>query len=214
MQPLLRYDDRGTAFATWRRIPSLAATATEWLIFKLVYVVEADVAGEEGRRADRVDVQLQRRVDHLVPPWVETLYLDTNLRPVTRPDLLAALLKPYDQENDRNLGSRLGVLWERIPEDRFDQLFRDAVESASGQLARDEVYKGRLQAVLVQAEQKLRLALPKVDRRRAGLARLGQPETALDDEVGHLEQELELARSIRPRLDSLGLIILSGHGIP
>jgi ATP-dependent helicase HepA len=214
MQPLLRYDDRGTAFATWRRVPSLAASVTEWLIFKLVYVVEADIAGEEAKRADRVDVQLQRRVDHLVPPWVETLYFDTNLRPVKRPDLLAALLKPYDQANDRNLGSRLAVLWERIPEDRFAQLFRDAVESASSQLVQDETYKGHLQAVLVQAEQRVRLARAKVDRRRAGLTRLGQSEAALDDEASHLEQELELARSIRPRLDSLGLIILSGQGIP
>jgi ATP-dependent helicase HepA len=214
MQPLLRYDDRGTAFATWRRVPSLATHEAEWLTFKLVYVVEADVAGEQGKRADRADVQLQRRVDHLVPPWVETIYLDTNLRPVNRLDLIAALQKPYDQENDRNLGSRLEVLWERIPEDRFAQLFRDAVESASGQLVADEAYRGRLQAVLLQAEQKVRLARAKIDRRRVGLARLGQPETALDDEVGHLERELELARSIRPRLDSLGLIVLSGQGIP
>jgi predicted ATPase len=68
--------------------------------------------------------------------------------------------------------------------------------------------------VLLRAEQKVRLARAKIDRRRAGLARLGEPEAALDDEVADLARQLELARSIRPRLDSLGLIILSGRGIP
>ncbi len=55
---LLRYDDRGSAFATWRHVPEFAALGQEWIIFKFVYVVEADVAERRKQRADSIDMAI------------------------------------------------------------------------------------------------------------------------------------------------------------
>ena len=213
-QPLLRYDDRGSAFATWRYVPGLAKTDEEWAVLKLLYVVEADVAGELGRRADKVDSALQRRVDRVAPPWIETRYLDTELRPVDRPDLLAALLKPYDKSHDRNLGSRLEALWERIPEDRFADFFQDAITRATEALVSDPEYQDRRSQLLERAEQRAQLAQTKIERRRGALHRLGLAKSSPLEESSHIDRELALARSLRPRLDSVGIFILSGREGP
>lgn len=210
---LLRYDDRGSAFATWREVPEFAATGQEWIVFKFVYVVESDVAVLGRQRADAIEPALQRRIDRLAPPWIETIYLDTDLRRVTREELLAVVAKPYS-DADRNLGSRQELLFSRIPQSQLEDVCRRASDAADQFLEVSVSYLQRRRAVLDRAERQVEAARTKIERRRAGARRLGEAGLQLDTDELMLDRELDLARSIGPRLDSMGIMILSGERIP
>jgi hypothetical protein len=57
-------------------------------------------------------------------------------------------------------------------------------------------------------------ARTKIERMRTGARRLGEAGLQLDTDESMLDRELEMARSIGPRLDSMGLMILSGERVP
>jgi ATP-dependent helicase HepA len=210
---LLRYDDRGSAFATWRHVPEFRDLGQEWIIFKFVYVIEADVAALREERSDSIDPATQRRIDRLAPPWIETIYLDTDHRRVIRDDLLALVREPYSKA-DRNLGSRQEVLFSRIPQSQLDDVCRNASGAADGLLEASVSYLQRRRAVLDRAKRQVEAARTKIDRMKAGARRLGERRLQLDLDESVLLRELELAQSIGPRLDTMGIFILSGDQIP
>ena len=193
--------------------PSSPRTGQEWIIFKFVYVVEADVAALARQRADSIEPALQRRVDRLAPPWIETIYLDTDLRRVTREDLLALVDKPYSAA-DRNLGSRQELLFSRIPQSQMEDICRRASDAADRLIEVSVSYLQRRRAVLDRAERHVEAARTKIERLRAGARRLGEAGLQLDTDKSMLDRELDLARSIGPRLDSMGIVILSGERVP
>ena len=121
LEKMLRWDDRGTAFATWRLEPSWPGqTRGPWLGFRLAFVVEANLEAAQEALENASDSAsfpisfegVKRRMDTLLPPWTSELYIDIQMEPVADRSLLQVLARPYATQPDQsgrrdfNLGSR------------------------------------------------------------------------------------------------------------
>ena len=120
LEKILRWDDRGTAFATWRFDPRWSRGT--WLGFRLTYVLAANVESARHALGDSTDeivaLSLRRRMDSLLPPWTTTVDVDIEMNPVVDPLLREILARPYSPVEhgyrDYNLGSQRDALYELI----------------------------------------------------------------------------------------------------
>lgn len=91
----VREDDRGTAFALWRHLPSLNATK---VFFRFDFLMEADVRGAETLiAADHSASALRRRGDYGLPVEYRTVWLNSDLKPIRNDRLIEALQRPYSK---------------------------------------------------------------------------------------------------------------------
>lgn len=107
-----RWDDRGTAFVTWRTDPQWAEDL--WLGFRLCFVVEPDVQISDMFAPSRVELATVRRAQRYLPPRTVSVHVDIDGAVVEDPTLLSILTKPYRRADagvgnidDINLASRL-----------------------------------------------------------------------------------------------------------
>jgi ATP-dependent helicase HepA len=98
---LVRFDDRGQAFALWRCFPATHVLARyEWTGFQFTFIVEADlrpafeVLARDTLALGRVRA-LRRRGDGLLPPELITVFVDLEGHQVRDTSLLQALEQPY-----------------------------------------------------------------------------------------------------------------------
>ena len=225
LERMLRWDDRGTAYATWRMEPDWSGDEqAPWLGFRLVFVVEANLEVALERLENAAGHSLfqlshkgvRGRLDNLLPPWTAELLFDIEMEPVTDNRLLEILARPYsDQpgalgERDYNLGNRRNALYKTIG---FEELFYAC--STVRQMA-----EGRLRAsheFATQVNDKVQGALTKLEVERRGLERRANAVMAEDGlhdrglEVEILVNSAVSAGIASPsvRLDSIGLIIVS-----
>ena len=225
LEKMLRWDDRGTAYATWRMEPDWPGeTRGPWLGFLLVFVVEANLEAAQEvlgnpSRSEAFSISLagiKRRLDSMLPPWTAELHIDIQMQPVTDPFLLEVLGRPYTTQpdpsgrRDFNLGSRRNALYEAIG---FQELFSTCNRvryEAEAQLRASQQFNslvnGRVQS-----------ALAELDISRRGLERRGK---AILEEGGGTESGLEVDILVNTavaagiasptiRLDSIGLVIVS-----
>lgn len=219
LQTFMRWDDRGTAFATWRVAPGWRGGI--WLGFKLCYVVELDAAAIReqlgGRLAPELEPNLRRRADALLPPWIEVLYLDTDLCEVEDPELLNLLGQPYephgrrvDEARDFNLGSRRDWLLDAVGQKELADLTRQ-VRARSEELLRASAH------FVEQTSAAARLAVDEMTGRNW---RLANRRAATQREGGRVEQALERETAINRaigevvgqptvRLDAIGLFVIA-----
>jgi len=125
IEKLLRWDDRGMAFATWRFDSRWTGEGRGiWLGFRLTYVLDADVVAAQRTLGDKVGGPagriLRRRMDSLLPPWTTTVDVDIEMNPVVDTLLQEILARPYTVREDEggrrdfNLGSRRDALYTTI----------------------------------------------------------------------------------------------------
>ena len=201
----LRWDDRGTAFATWRCVPSLIEE--EWIGFKLCYVVEARLPDDLSPTERNA---IAARADGYFAPWVETLYIDAQLQIVSNPEYLEALARPYDKARDTNLGGKPEVLEALVDKSHLEHLCREVRAYSEACLRGTDGY----QRVVAQA-----VECSKLDIQRRNL-RLQQRLAAQrrDGQAGDEGIEREIALNLalfeglaQPtvKLDAIGLFILS-----
>jgi ATP-dependent helicase HepA len=214
---ILRYDDRGTAFATWRCASGWVADHGEWVVFRLGFVVEVDIE-TEGDVTSKTDVGadfLRRRVDSLMPPWLETIYLDSDLRPVVDPELVKILQLPYDSQpdgdkrRDFNLSSRPRTLSDRVPPDQLASLSQSAADRARDLLSNSESYKSTLGSRVASAQSTLNVLKERIDRRERANRLHGVDEALIRRERAQIDRLGALCTRIAPRLDSAGLFIIA-----
>ena len=225
LEKMLRWDDRGTAYATWRVEPDWQVESRgPWLGFRLVFVVEASLeAAQEvlgnSSRSETFPISLagiKRRLDSILPPWTDQLYIDIQVQPVSDPVLLGVLGRPYTTQPDAsgrrdfNLGGRRNALYEAIG---FEELF-----SACNRVRREgEVRLRASEQFNSLVNDRMQSALAELDVSRRGLERRGK---AILEESGGTASGLELdilvnsavaagIESPTIRLDSIGLIIVS-----
>jgi ATP-dependent helicase HepA len=216
----LRYDDRGTAFATWRTEPRLPEEfGAEWLGFRLTYAVELDadaIVAELGETA-RVSLGgVRRRADLIFAPWVETVFVGASLEPVVDPTLLKILKRPYQREGpypgagDVNLADSRPALADVLDPRRFVELC-SAIKGRRQQLVEDRgEYKVRVADAQLRARTELTARAERLER-RAWAQRREFGETD-----GTASTEAAISRAItaaldRPlaRLDSVGLMVVA-----
>jgi ATP-dependent helicase HepA len=220
----LWHDDRGRAFGLWRWVPGWSRP--ERPAYRFDYHVEANAeawASVLYASVAHVDPgAVQRRADAVLPPVIVSLWLDGQGRPIDDDDLLAALERPYrkpsrwdDPEGgDFNLNQqRIRWAYDLVPEEHWRDAWR-AVEVAAEGMAMshptvvESIETGQAQARLLWENRlhqlRLRAARAATEERGALSAEIAFEEALADAiQAGIAEPQA--------RLDSTGLVIVSGH---
>lgn len=217
---LLRHDDRGTSFATWRCVPEWVDVHGEWIILRLGFVVEVDLETAFTGRPERVGSRdaVRRRIDALMPPWLETVYLDSDLRPVSDPELIRLLELPYDDDapaagrpsrRDFNLASRPKALASRLAADELDDLSLAGAARARDLLTAREAYRERVTDRVAAAAVAISLLEQRLERREHANRLQDVSEPSIGRERQLLRMLSSLCTQVAPRLDSAGLFIVA-----
>jgi len=209
---LMRRDDRGTAFATWRTDPRWPAASGEWLGFRLTYVVEIDE--EQLRELIETDhsipfAPVRRVANDLLSPWIETRDYDAQLARVTDPLLLDILARDYDNRADLNLGSRPRLLDSVVDRQHFVSLCRNVRARSEALLREEPQFAARLERVQAAALQLLATQQAQLDRRQEALQSLGETDVSLQQRRRVTEALRVVVASARVRLEAIGAFVVS-----
>jgi ATP-dependent helicase HepA len=202
-----RWDDRGTAFVTWRVAPEW--TDAPWLGFRLCFVIEPDVEFSDLLAPTYRELATLRRAQRYLASRYCMLHVDSNGATVSDSVLLAELGRPYrstkEAVSDVNLSSRPSILEQIIDADRFRQCCRDGREA--GRRALRELPELRDSIAAGEA-----LARNDIARRRNRLAlrQSGGDVSAMAD-IAQLENVLPSITSPAIRLDAIGCFVVAQH---
>ena len=224
VEVLLRQDDRGTAFATWRSDPRWTGEGRgRWLGFRLTYVLQANIekaleALGESFEGANLEYSLRRRMDSLLPPWICSMDMDIEFQPVTDPLLLDILTLPYSKSlgesshRDYNLGSRRDALYDAIGFNELAQACHK-VRAASESLLRSTHdfqqwidVEGRKAINDIEADSERLRRRQCASHKETGLA---DPGLARDIRINECAILSVASPSIR--LDSIGLFVVSNE---
>lgn len=209
MERFTRWDDRGTAFVTYRTAPDWLGDL--WIGFKLCFVIEPSFELSDLLAPTRAELAKSRRAQRYFASRGHILYIDVNGDAVNDTFLTAILERPYRNEGkgahppDINLGSRPQMLAEIIDLSAFQQICRSVRDSARGWLAAQP-------DVIEQIAAGQRLAEADLERRRNRLRRRQSAGDAM------ARADIELIEAILPsirepaiRLDGMGCFVVSQH---
>ena len=224
----INWDDRGEAFAMWRTDASWdSKEGKEWFGFQCNYVVEANLKiAKQVLLDNKLDSSqfkhLQRRVDALFAPIIETIYVDGRKEPIRVVEdkaLLSILQRPYKDKNnnqgrDYNLAKeRLGIIDDFVDPSKWQNFCYQVRNTSSELLSNRPDFIDLCQNCAKVAEKKLanrveqlRLRLNQQSWDNA-LAEELKIETALNAAI------LEGIRQPLLRLDSVGFIVVSGRSL-
>ncbi|MER8417632.1 protein DpdE [Mesorhizobium sp. M1329] len=200
MERALRWDDRGSAFATWRVDPSLEGSDIAWSGFRLCFVVEAQISKDlEVFRSADVD-GLSRRAQSFLSPWTMQFHLDPKGL-AAPPHLLDILKRPYVREQasngtrDINLSSRSDIFARIVEPSVFAAACVEIREHADAILRKQADYLAQTSEAVRLAEQDFRRRARRQDSQGIAEARA----------------VVEAVRAPRVRLDSIGFFVLSSR---
>jgi len=202
-----RWDDRGTAFITYRPIANWRDDA--WIGFKLCFTIEPNLEMADLLAPSRAELAASRRAQRYFAESEQTLFVDINGDPVTDPALLAILLKPYSGHRkgpnaDVNLGSRPQILADFIDPAAFPSVCRRVRDSAREALTRQPELLNAIAAATT-------LAARDLERRRNRLLRRQSAgDSMAREDIALIELILPSIASPAIRLDAMGCFILGG----
>ncbi|MBR8833657.1 MAG: DEAD/DEAH box helicase family protein [Stigonema ocellatum SAG 48.90 = DSM 106950] len=222
----INWDDRGQAFAMWRTDTSWdAGEGMEWFGFRCNYIVEANLEiAKQVLIKYKLDNSkykiLQRRVDALFPPIMETIFIDGRYEPISIVEdegLLNILQRPYKDRNsnqarDYNLAKeRLGIIDDFVDASKWQNFCYQARKTSWELLSTRPDFMELCERYAKVAEKKLGNGIEQL--------RLRLNQQTWDRE---LAEELKIERALSAailagiqepqiRLDSVGFIIVSGR---
>ena len=103
LERLTEWDDRGRAYAFWRKVDSYESRFSpgnpEELFFRFDFLITADLARlVECARAEEFSIgAVKRRAEEFLPPLFETIWVNTSGEHVTSEELLQELEQPYSK---------------------------------------------------------------------------------------------------------------------
>jgi ATP-dependent helicase HepA len=204
-----RWDDRGTAFGTWRH--ALEKGGDEMLAFKLSYIIEACLP--DGLSADERN-GLRARLDGYLPPWNDSIFVDIELKPIEDPDILSLLSLPYNKARDTNLGSRQDILFGLIDQTHFEQLCLNVRDSSEVWLREQDKFKITVDQGSGRALMDVERRNRRLSQRRVTLNILGETQESGSNRETELNQEiLDAVRTPVIKLDAIGVFVLSGRSL-
>lgn len=211
LENLMDWDDRGSAFATWRYRPGAGGPGRETLAFRLCWLVEPDAPTEDLLAAED-PAGLRRRAAGYLRPWTLVQHLDADGAPIADAELVELLEAPYQPDRDErsyrdfNLGSRPAWLYDLVEPGEFARLCGVARDQGLRLLRDGPDWAARIEAAAAAAGAEAR------KRRRRFAARLAEapdPTAARDLELDALL--LQAVRRPRARLDALGAMVVAGY---
>lgn len=203
-----RWDDRGTAFITWRTAPEWPADL--WLGFRLCFVIEPDIAFSDMFAPSRSELANTRRAQRYLAPQAICIDVDSDGAVVDDAALLSILKRPYLKPDARgegyadvNLSSRLDILTSVIDPAAFGKLCR-SVRDRSRSLLLSE------QSLTDAIATGLRLASLEVERRRNRVRqRYSAGDLAAGVDLLAIESILPAIAKPAVRLDAMGCFLVS-----
>ncbi|MDM8559995.1 protein DpdE [Candidatus Parabeggiatoa sp. HSG14] len=219
LEQLLRWDDRGTVFATWRMNSAWMGQDTIWMGFRLCYIVQADLQPlKEVLLENESLFGLQRRADGFLPPWTTTLLMDSHLEEVSNLAISSVLERPYSNKmsqaisQDFNLGSRLDALHNVIEPTVFKDLCQQVRDSSEHRLRESAAFQERLTKAITATRTELEHQNECLKQRQ----KVQQRESGLTD-TPNVDHELTLNKMLlqgieKPliRLDTIGFFVVAG----
>jgi len=211
------WDDRGRTYALWRESEAWAAAEQDdRLFFRFDFVVEADPEPAREALADtgaRPEA-LQHRLNGYFPPTFETVFVDRDGQPVTQDGLLKLLeAEPRRKQKggpDRNVkGDRLPILDAFVDPDAWPERCQMARDAAAEALREHADLQSRCDDALQRVQQA-------ADERQERIQ--ARSDISTETEAEHHQRITDALRAgiDRPnvRLDSVGVVILSGRPLP
>jgi ATP-dependent helicase HepA len=211
-----RWDDRGTAFITYRPVSNWLGDA--WIGFKLCFTIEPSIDIADLLAPSRAELAASRRAQRYFAQSEQILFIDINGETVSDPAQLAVLAKPYNGHNrvpgaDINLGSRPQILAEFIDPAAFPAICRQVRDGVRQTLSEQP---GVIEAIKLATT----LASSDLQRRRNRLQRRQSAgDTMARADIALIESILPSIASPSIRLDAMGCLILgsaiatrSSHG--
>lgn len=205
-----RWDDRGTAFVTYR--PVADWLGDPWIGFKLCFTIEPSLDIADLLAPSRAELAASRRAQRYFAQSEQTLFIDVNGDAVADPALLGVLSKPYNGHGkgpnaDINLGSRPHILAGYIDPAAFPAVCRRVRDGARQTLSEQPAF---LDAITAAAN----LAKSDLQRRRNRLQRRQSAgDTMAREDIALIESILPSIASPTIRLDAMGCFIL-GAALP
>jgi ATP-dependent helicase HepA len=205
-----RWDDRGTAFITWRTTAEWAHEI--WIGFRLCFVVEPDIPISDMFAPSRAELAAQRRAQRYLPPRALTVHVGIDGVMVHDPVLLSILTRPYrrldggaERVVDLNLASRPHILASVIDPAAFGGLCRSIRDRCRSVV----LAENSLSDAVAEAK---RRAGAEVERRRVRLRqRYSAGDLAARTDIQVIESILPAIENPTVRLDSMGCFIVSAE---
>ena len=202
-----RWDDRGTAFMTWRVAPEWGDSP--WIGFRLCFVIEPNIVLSDLLAPTFRERATIRRAQRYLPLRYHMMHVDTHGAEILDPVLVDALSQPYrgsDQKGtDTNLSSRPRILEQFIDAETYQACCRTVRE-----VARQSLRAAPEMAQLIDSAAALLAA--DIERRRNRLAHRHSSGDALA--LADLEMLEALVPAITEpaiRLDAMGCFIVASH---
>lgn len=202
-----RWDDRGTAFVTFRQVADWLGDA--WIGFKLCFVIEPSLNMVDLLAPSRAELAASRRAQRYFAQSEQTLFVDINGEIVIDRALLAILSKPYSGQGkgpsaDINLGSRPRILADYIDPAVFPAVCRRVRNAARQTLSEQPAVLDAITAATTMAASDLERRRNRLQRRQSAGDSMARQDIAL------IESILPSITSPSIRLDAMGCIILGG----
>lgn len=202
-----RWDDRGTAFITYRIAPDWDGEF--WVGFKLCFVIEPRLGLADLLTPTPGELAVSRRAQRYFTPRAHTLYVDMNGEVVRDTNLIAILERPYRNKGegayppDINLGSRPQTFASLIDPSAFQQICRSVRDLGRAALAAQAELADQIAAGAALAESDIRRRSNRLERRQSAGDALAQAEIELIREV------LPSIREPAIRLDAMGCFVVA-----
>lgn len=202
-----RWDDRGTAFVTYRPVADWHGDA--WIGFKLCFTIEPNLDIADLLAPSRAELAASRRAQRYFAQSEQTLFIDINGEMVIDPALLAILSKPYNGHGkgpsaDINLGSRPRILADYIDPAVFPAVCRRVRNGARQTLSEQPAVLDAITAATTLAASDLQRRRNRLERRQSAGDSMAREDIAL------IESILPSIASPAIRLDAMGCFILGG----
>lgn len=200
-----RWEDRGTAFATWRHLPHMEDDL--WLGFKLCYIVEARLP--VGLKSHEHE-SLRARLDTYLAPWLQTFFVDAELQVVSDPARLRMLDRPYDEATDTSLVRRPQLFDHLMGRTQFEALCRQVREHSEGWLRSNDAYRCAIDAAVERGRLDIQRRITRLNQRKTNRSKRGEPiDSGLDREIELNTMLFDALPNPVVRLDAIGLVALS-----
>ncbi|MCK4440379.1 MAG: hypothetical protein KAU90_00140, partial [Sulfurovaceae bacterium] len=142
LEEYLSWEDRGTAFSTFRIVedefPIFIPRGEIKILFKLHFIVEADIDSNSLKQFNKA--LYRRRTDDYFPPQIFTIYIDENMDIIKDKVIIKTLNHPYNKDIDTNLSSRREIIDNFIDTQALIKLCRKVSQNSQDILKKSEEF--------------------------------------------------------------------------
>lgn len=207
LERFTRWDDRGSAFVTWRKHSEW--TGEPWMGFRICLIAEPGVAEENLLEPDPRQLAIARRAQQYFRQSYTLLHVEASGEPVSDVALNTILALPYTNERtpgrpwvDVNLGSRPAEFARIIDPSHFAEICRSVRDKSIAAFMESDEFR-------VQLSDAATAARADFDRRCARLQRRAATGEVVSNELANAEAVLAAVLHPSVRLDAMGFFIVT-----